>query len=388
MRNVSTGLLSTASRVRPRPGEFASANLIWRLYSICSIYYYLQMEDKLEQNSFLPDFCGIRTVFAVVVSAELLAMVLSLAAMGSLEQFMSELSVRSLYVQWIALSSAALLCLLGKFLRRLNHAVAGIVAWLLIFSMAAMVAELAIRLTPVEILSSAQRGELLVQTLGISGIMAAILLRYMYENHQQKQRELAESRARFQALQARIRPHFLFNSMNAIASLIGVAPEKAEELVHDLSDLFRASMAGENQLSTLDQEIELARQYLSIEQQRLGERLKINWDVDNLPGETAMPPLILQPLVENAVYYGVEPVMEGGEIGICGRYRQGVIALTVSNRFPPEGTDSPHEGNHMALDNVNQRLRAVFGEDAGINTSYVDDLYQARIHFRTREPMA
>ena len=343
------------------------------------------MKGDSETSSFLPDFCAIRTVFAVVVSAELLAMVLSLAGMEGLGAFWSELSLRSLYVQWVALSSAAVFCLLRGLFRELSHGVAGLTAWLLIVGMAALVAELAIRLTPEEILSVAQRTELLAQTLGVSGIMGAILLRYMYENHQQKQRALAESRARFQALQARIRPHFLFNSLNAIASLIRQDPARAEEVLHDLSALFRASLGSEDQLSTLGQELELARQYLSIEQQRLGARLRLNWDVDELPGEVPVPALILQPLVENAVYHGVEPAPEGGEIGICGRYRQGVIALTVSNPLPPANAGERRRGNRMALENVKQRLRATFGEQAGINTSYVDERYQARLYFHPGE---
>ncbi|HDK37982.1 MAG TPA: hypothetical protein ENG92_03085 [Thiolapillus brandeum] len=207
----------------------------------------------------------------------------------------------------------------------------------------------------------------------------------MSENYQQKQRELAESRARFQALQARIRPHFLFNSLNAVISLIPVDPVRAEETLQNLSDLFRASLGEESRMSNLAQELELARQYLAIEQQRLGERLQVKWDMQNMPDQAGMPALLLQPLVENAVYHGVEASQRGGEILVSGRCRKGIVALAVSNTLPTEGQDSPRKSNHMALENIRQRLQMRFGDAAGMHTGLVDNRYQVRIWFPVQE---
>ena len=223
----------------------------------------------IESRAFLPDFCAIRMVFAVVVSAELLAIVLTLGAFPLPGSFWSELSLRSLYIQWVALTLSALYCALRRPLGHLSHALAGVAAWLMILLVTAAVFFVAARLG-----LSARPASMaeLANHLAIAGIVGAALLRYLYEQHRERQRELAESQARLQALQARIRPHFLFNSMNTIASLTRVDAELAEQVVEDLSDLFRAPLSDAGEMSTLEREFELARGYLRIEGQRLGER--------------------------------------------------------------------------------------------------------------------
>lgn len=332
------------------------------------------------QRAFLPNFCAIRMVFGVVISAELLAVVLTLGAFPPAEQFWTELSLRSLYIQWITLSLAALYCGLRVPLGRLSHAVAGILAWLLVL------------LTTAGVFVAAQmlglRGNgaplaALTHHLAIAGIVGAVLLRYLYEQHRERQRELAESQARLQALQARIRPHFLFNSMNTIASLTRLDPKLAEQVVEDLSDLFRATLSDAQTLSTLGREIELAQGYLRIEQQRLGDRLQIVWDLPDLPHEAKMPALLLQPLLENAVYHGIETATGGGEIQISGRFRDDVLTLAVRNTLPADAAASQRSGNRMAQENVRQRLDAAFGERAGMVVGRVDDCYQVRLHFPT-----
>ena len=333
------------------------------------------------EQSFLPDFCGVRTIFTVVVSATVLAMVLALAATDHLHAFWENFSIGALYVQWIGLMAAAFICLLRRWLGRLDHGRAGLVAWLLIMLAALLVSLMTGRLIPVEYLAGVSRDDLLIRTLGISGILGALILRYLYENHQQKQKELAESRARFQALQARIRPHFLFNSLNTVISLIPENPRRAEDVLQDLADLFRASLGDERRMSSVGRELELTRQYLAVEQQRLGHRLHIVWSLDALPDDAPMPALLLQPLVENAVYHGIEPAVHGGEICIFGRYRNDVVALTVSNTLAEDSKGSHRQGNHMALENIRQRLEMRFGEEAGMHTGMVEDRYQVRVWF-------
>ena len=220
----------------------------------------------------------------------------------------------------------------------------------------------------------------LVRTLGVTAIIAAIVLRYLYEQHCQRQRELAESQARFDALQARIRPHFLFNSMNTIANLTRADPARAEAVVEDLAELFRASLSDTNSLSTLGEELELAEGYLRIEAQRLGDRLAAEWDLQDLPLAAPVPRLLLQPLLENAVYHGIEPAVNGGRITISGRYRRGVVSLSVRNTLPAGDAD-PRPGNRMAQANVRDRLAALYGDAAGLVVGEVEGDYQVRLHF-------
>jgi two-component system sensor histidine kinase AlgZ len=211
-----------------------------------------------------------------------------------------------------------------------------------------------------------------------------VALRYLYELYLYQQRELAEARAQAQALQARIRPHFLFNSMNTIASLTRADPLLAEEVVQDLSDLFRASLGDAERPSTLGEELELAQGYLRIEAQRLGDRLKVTWDLDELPLETKVPPLVLQPLLENAVYHGIEPSLHGGEVVVAGRFRKGVVNLSISNTLPEGGSDT-RKGNRMAQRSVAARLNAYFGDAAGMRIGEVDGRYQVRLYFPSPE---
>jgi two-component system sensor histidine kinase AlgZ len=208
------------------------------------------------------------------------------------------------------------------------------------------------------------------------------MLRYLYLYSQWQRQVVARSEARFQALQARIRPHFLFNSMNTVASLTRSDPRRAEALVEDLADLFRAALSDPEGGSTLGRELELARQYLSVEQQRLGGRLRLEWDLEELPEEASLPLLVLQPLVENAVYHGIELSSEIGVIRIAGRYRDRRVNLSVRNSLPLSSSGEGHrEGNRMALDSVRQRLAAMYPERCSLTVGRVEDEFQVRMAF-------
>jgi two-component system sensor histidine kinase AlgZ len=169
--------------------------------------------------------------------------------------------------------------------------------------------------------------------------------------------------------------------MNTIASLTRTSPELAEEVVHDLSDLFRANLSDAQRLSTLGKELELAQGYVRIEQQRLGERLRVEWDLEELPDEAKMPALILQPLLENAVYHGIEPSAEPGTIQIVGRYRRHKVNLSIRNTLPPQESHDHRRGNRLAVENIRQRLQAIFDEEAGMVASEVEGDHQVRLFF-------
>ncbi|MCP3870625.1 MAG: sensor histidine kinase [Gammaproteobacteria bacterium] len=332
------------------------------------------------KETFLPSFCTIPMVFAVVITAELLAIVLTLGAVSSLDSFLTELSLLSLYIQWIALSGGGALCLTRPWLKTMNHAWAGTLAWLLLLLVTLIVA-LGTSILPDSIVDQADTFEFVLKSLGISAIVSALTLHYLYLQFLWRQQVQAESEARFQALQSRIRPHFLFNSMNTIASLTRSDPELAEEVVQDLSDLFRASLSDAGRMSTLEDELELARGYLRIESLRMGNHLNIVWDLEPLPEEAHMPTLVLQPLLENAVNHGIEPASNPGTIRITGRYRQNRVNLSILNTLPPHGHGSRRKGNRMALANIEQRLQGFFGEQGSLSIGQVDGKHQVRVVF-------
>jgi two-component system sensor histidine kinase AlgZ len=183
--------------------------------------------------------------------------------------------------------------------------------------------------------------------------------------------------ARIQALQARIRPHFLYNSINAVLSLMRSEPRRAERALEDMADLFRVLMAENRTLAPIAEEVELARQYLAIESLRLGDRLRVSWRIDAMPADALVPPLMLQPLVENAVYHGIEPSPGGGEVTIDVRRDGPQLVLTLVNPVPGEGR-SP-VGNRMAIANIRERLQLHFDAEASMKSEVADGYYRVTI---------
>jgi two-component system, LytTR family, sensor histidine kinase AlgZ len=184
--------------------------------------------------------------------------------------------------------------------------------------------------------------------------------------------------ARLQALQARIRPHFLFNSLTAVLSLIRSEPKRAETALEDLADLFRVLLREQRKLVPLSDEIDLCKRYLAIESLRLGDRLGIDWRIDDQAVETAMPPLILQPLVENAVHHGIEPAVEAGMVSITIARRGAEVEIVIVNPLV-EGGVATRTGNHMALDNVRERLALHFDVEARLEATAGQGEYRLRI---------
>jgi two-component system, LytTR family, sensor histidine kinase AlgZ len=232
-------------------------------------------------------------------------------------------------------------------------------------------------------LAAAWHADFLLRNLAIGTIVGAVALRYSVVHYQWRLRMESEARARVAALQARIRPHFLFNSMNTIASFTRTKPELAEQVVEDLADLFRAGLTDVGHNATLAEELELVEQYMRIESLRLGERLRVHWDCDSVPRDAPMPALILQPLVENAVYHGIEPLAGGGDVWIDGQVEgEGnalMIELTISNTVAAAG--SRKSGNQMAQDNVRERLHAFFANQSSFSITREESQYVVYMRF-------
>jgi len=187
----------------------------------------------------------------------------------------------------------------------------------------------------------------------------------------------AIAEARLQALQARIRPHFLYNSLNAVLSLIRQDPRRAETAIEDLADLFRMVMGDNRELAPISREVELCRQYLALEQLRLGERLQVVWRVDNMPADALVPPLVLQPLLENAVYHGIEPRVEPGEVSIDIYAARNQLHAVLRNPYAHEGNH--HAGNKMAVANIRERLQLHFDAEGTLETRVGESTYEVHI---------
>jgi two-component system sensor histidine kinase AlgZ len=217
---------------------------------------------------------------------------------------------------------------------------------------------------PVPWVASAFTGALLAAAL-----VAALVLRA-------KGRMPAQTAARLAELQARIRPHFLFNTLNTAIALVREDPARAEAVLEDLSDLFRHALADPGEAVSLAEEVALAQRYLAIEQVRFGERLQVEWSIDPLAGTARVPPLFLQPLVENAVKHGVEPSATGAQVKITTQLRGGAVVIKVTNTVPA-GQGEP--GHEIALANVRDRLRLLHDVQGQFRTALKDGVYQVRM---------
>lgn len=335
-----------------------------------------------QEPRWLPDFCSMPVLFAVMLVAELVALVVMIAPRTDMSSFLPRLATTSVFVQWLALICAVSLCKFRPTLERIKPVLGMLLAYILMIAItgagsavvSAIDQSLGLQLTlPAQL----QQRFILCNSL-ICALIAAALLRYFYVLERWRERVRAAAKAQFEALQARIRPHFLFNSMNTIASLIRTRPKDAERAVEDLSDLFRAALGSNNALSNLGNELDLAQRYLGIERLRLGERLQIRWEVDNLPTALRLPPLLFQPLVENAVYHGIQQLPEGGTVEFIGKCLDNAVEITIRN---PRSVSLQqiHRGNGIALANIRHRMAYYFGSRASLQVDTGKDYFSCVI---------
>ncbi|MFN3580664.1 MAG: sensor histidine kinase [Pseudomonas sp.] len=337
------------------------------------------------EDFFLPNLCSSMAVFTLVVLAELMVLiwVLAVPATGGFDWL--SLAMASLFVQWIVLLSAALLCHLREWMRRRPLGLAILACYAVVISLALFFSVMADWVLNRGMLGTPELhpGQMLRHGL-IALIMTSLLLRYFYLQQQWQRQQQAELQARLQSLQSRIRPHFLFNSLNSIVSLIGSDAEKAENAVLDLADLFRANLSEVDGLATWEEERRLCEGYLRIEQYRLGDRLRVEWQVDDLPDATPIPLLTLQPLLENAILHGLQKSLSGGDILIQGGREGGRIELLVSNSCPP--LDADHRGARMALENISARLQGHFGPGATLESWREGPRFFSRLVYPCKQP--
>lgn len=333
--------------------------------------------------SWLPDFCSLPVFGSIMLVAELVVLVVVLAPDGTGEPIGQRLVVASVFGEWLALCMLLCLCRLRPWLAAQPHLRGVALAYACVLAIAALGSivvywldhALSLRLT----IEPGRALHFMVGITLLTALVAAAALRYFYVRAQWQHEVRAQAKAQVAALQARIRPHFLFNSMNTIASLIRSRPAEAERAVEDLCELFRAALSAGEELRTLGDELELIERYLAIEQLRLGARLSVRTEMDELPRDLPIPALLLQPLVENAVLHGIQPLAEGGTVTLRGRIEPTSVRIDIHNPRPLH-PPAHGRGNRTALDNVRQRLRYQFGERAKLEVEEGAGYYAVSVY--------
>ncbi len=329
---------------------------------------------------FLPDYCNLGVVGRVLLFVNALVLLSVLARGNGFAADFGEFMAISMLVEMICLVSLVVLCGFRRLLERrpatlwMQRIVGAIVPAMVCFL-------LLVTLLDIDWFAySFPRLH-----LGYSSFLCFVIGSFIqhYFELRNKAFSPALGEARLQALQARIRPHFLFNSLNAVLSLIRTEPRRAETALEDLADLFRVLMRDTRKLSTLCDEVSLCQQYLAIEKIRLGERLQVQWQIQHLSdkelNQTQIPALLLQPLLENAVHYGVEPVASASAILVEIQKSLDKIEIKVTNDYHPKAQLAL--GNHMALENIRQRLRLLYDIEAQLYAEVVDTRFVVTLLF-------
>lgn len=344
-----------------------------------------EADDKYSQ-AYLPDFCAAGTILVILLVAELVAIVLTLAS-SEPGAFLTELSKMSMYVLWLALLGTAVLCRIRPWAEKQGNTEAFVICFVVLEVMCLALAEvtywLTVRFGQAVIIDDTHAG-FVASTFAISSIVIALAMRYLYVSSEWRRSIMLEAQARISALQALIRPHFLFNSMNTIASLTRSNPKQAEEAIEDLADLLRANLGATKDRTTLKEELEVAAIYQRIEKLRLGDRLSVRWDVAELPMRALIPSLTIQPLLENAIYHGIELLPDGGEVNVSGKRIDDDLRISISN---PVASDQARKkgGNKMAMANIRQRFELAYGNRAKVDVEETDSDYSVQLQFPCEE---
>ena len=325
--------------------------------------------DQNGSSDSLPDFRSLGVAVRILLLGNIAGFAAALVQSRDFVQIAQRFAEFAAILEPVLLFSLLSLYAMKIWLARLPYAWGIAAVMLLVAAWTVLVLEILVgpgeELTPYRV----------AQAWILCSMLTAFLIAYFFWRKRAFSPALAD--ARLQALQARIRPHFLFNSLNAVLSLIRSDPKRAEEALEDLAELFRALMQDNRRLTTLADEMALCRQYLNLEQLRLGERLQVDWDVATMPEDALVPQLLLQPLIENAIYHGIEPGAGPGTVLIRISRDKDRVRLLLSNPYHPE--HQHRAGNRMALANIRERLALHFDVEASLATEVVGDKFEIRI---------
>jgi two-component system sensor histidine kinase AlgZ len=343
------------------------------------------MASETQDRCWLPDLCNPLALLRLMLFAVLVTLVLILLRQGIAGFNLGNLGVLFFYAVWVVFVSSAGLCLLRRYFDELSILASASVAvlWLAVAATLCAIAGF----WGLQYLLLDQQISLLalwVETLLTSVILGSLVLRFLFVHHQLQIQQQRLMQAQYDALQARIRPHFLFNSLNSIATLVGIDPGRAEEAILNLSDLLRATL-GEEAAVTLKKELEVCQKYLDIEMLRMGERLRVEMDIDEQLYSLRLPPLCLQPLMENAVLHGLQKRPEGGCLNVkIGRDEAGSVCMLIENPLP-DTPDNGSSGARSALINIRARLERFYPNNLDFEFGEKAGRYQVVIRIRNAD---
>lgn len=337
---------------------------------------------------FIPDLCRGQGLLGLVVIAGLMAVLITLVRSGISAFDFILLGKISLEIFCIALLSALFLCQARRFLIHRPLRQIAFINFMLVLIAAAICAT-TIQLWSNYLVSRAWSADFyrITDTVLISAIPAGAILRLFFLQHRLRQQQTAYQQARIESLQSKIRPHFLFNSMNSLASLIRIDAEKAEQTLENLCDLFRYALQDVSSGVSLQAEVDACNKYLQIEKLRLGERLQYSWEIEIELEEIFVPALILQPLIENAVFHGIQPAPKGGQLQIrIGRDGEWVCIHLVNSLDTDDlKAFKKTAGHRLAVRNLRQRLSAFFDNRAELQETVKQNHYHTRVRFKPME---
>jgi len=322
-----------------------------------------------ESSGFLPDFCASGYVINIVVLAEMIAVAITVLTDRLSANIYQDFLLISMFVQWVALMSVATLCLLRNMLNRLPPWRAIMVAYLILLCITWVISELAIWILAWTGLITTPRPSWYlyfhIQNVIVSAVVNALALRYFIARDQLRDQTLAAAAAHTEIQKHRVRRHFLFNSMNSIASLTQRAPDKAEEAIEDMSDLFRLMLDESKGLNAVHKEIALAKKYIKMEKLRFQRRLKVTWYIDEVPRFAKTPALLLQQLLENAIYGGIEALPKGGEIRVKVGMNENNIEYSLDSPWQPD--EQAGRDQSELIEHVRARLQEEYQDKAELN---------------------
>ncbi len=327
-------------------------------------------------DTVLPELCTPPQTLSLILIAALVALALAVAGAAP-GRFWDSLGRLALFCEFLTLASAAAVCVLRRPLARYGTVPAMITLFAVLVLAAWAVAEGAWFLLRAYGTTSGPSQAIWVgRVVIVAAIVDALLLRYFYVTAAWRENVRREAASRFEALTTRVRPHFLFNTLNTAVALVRDQPGAAERTLENLAELFRASLGNRETRVPVAEELEIAERYLAIEALRLGDRLHVEWHVDPAVSKALLPPLLLQTLVENAVTHGIEPRAAGGSLNVSLSREDDHLKLRVTN---PRAPGPEVERHGIGLAGARARLQLAFGPEARLQVTETGDNFEVQV---------